>query len=72
MIMVVVVGVLVLAVITVLCLAAFAIDAESFEFSTAFLKLVSLSIKIGSPGARRPVSRHGRGRVPPKMRRPRN
>jgi hypothetical protein len=50
MLVVAIAGVLVLAGIGVLCFAAYKINAESFEFSTAFLKLVSFSIKIMSPG----------------------
>jgi O-antigen/teichoic acid export membrane protein len=48
----VVIGMLVLTALAVLCFAAYKIKAESFEFSTAILKLVSFSIKIMSPNGK--------------------
>jgi hypothetical protein len=50
---IVVVGVLLLVALGVVCLAAYMINAESFEFSTAILRLVSFSIKVRSPGTAR-------------------
>jgi hypothetical protein len=49
MLVVAIVGILVLVGISVLSIVAYKINAESFEFSTAILKLVSFSIKIMSP-----------------------
>ena len=53
MVVVLIVGVLVLTGIAILCFAAYKIKAESFEFTTAILKLVSFSIKIVSSDAER-------------------
>ena len=45
--------------LSILCFAAFKLKAESFEFSTAILKIVSFSVKIRSPETadQRPVPR---------------
>ena len=48
MVTVVVVGVLVLAGIIVICVAAYIIDAESFEIKSRLWKIASVSIKIKS------------------------
>ncbi|MGH3156326.1 MAG: hypothetical protein ACRDNF_07120 [Streptosporangiaceae bacterium] len=48
-----IVGVLILVGVIVVCFAAYKIKAESFEVSTAILKLISFSIKIKSPDRRR-------------------
>jgi hypothetical protein len=45
-------GILILAGIVIVCFAAYMIKAESFEVSTAILKLISFSIKIHSPAPR--------------------
>ena len=42
-------GILIILALGVICFAAYKIKAESFEFSTAILKLISFSIKITSP-----------------------
>jgi glycerol uptake facilitator-like aquaporin len=44
-----VIGTLILIALGVLCFAAYKIKAESFESTTAILKLISFSIKIISP-----------------------
>ena len=63
MFVVAVVGVMVIAALGVICLAAYKIKAESFEFSAAVLKLFSFSIKIMSPSDRR--GRHKDGQPGP-------
>ena len=42
-------GTMILLALSILCFAAFKLRAESFEFSTAILKIVSFSVKIRSP-----------------------
>lgn len=49
MLMVIAVGVLIITVLAVLCLAAYMIKADSFEITAAVLKLFSFSVKIKSP-----------------------
>lgn len=49
MLTIIVIGLLTLSGLAVVCFAAYKIRAESFELSTTFLKLMSLSIKIRSP-----------------------
>lgn len=49
---VIVAGILVVVIVSVICFAAYMIKAESFEFTTVFLKAVSFSIKIVSPDHR--------------------
>lgn len=41
-------GALIVIVVGVVCFAAYKINAETFEFSSAVLRLVSFSIKISS------------------------
>ena len=45
---VVVVGALILAIIIVICVSAYLIDAESFEITSRIWKVASLSVKIKS------------------------
>lgn len=54
MMTIVAIGLLILAGIAIICFAAYKIKAESFELSTSFLKLISLSIKIRSPARKLP------------------
>ena len=49
---VVIAAVLAIVVLCIVCIAAYMIRAESFEFTTVFLRVISLSIKIVSPNAR--------------------
>jgi len=44
------VGALILATVIVICLAAYKIKAQTFEFSTLIMNFVSLTIKITAPG----------------------
>jgi hypothetical protein len=50
--MFIVAGVLLLLVVIILCFSAYAIRAESFEFSAVILRLFTFSIKIISPHSR--------------------
>lgn len=49
---VVIAGIVAIAVLCIVCVAAYMIRAESFEFTTVFLRVISFSIKIVSPNAR--------------------
>lgn len=53
LLIVTILGIIVLAEIIVICFAAYKIAASSFDFTVMIWKLISLSIKIRSPGGRR-------------------
>jgi len=64
MMTIVAIGLLILAGIAIICFAAYKIKAESFELSTSFLKLISLSIKIRSPAQKSPEEEQPGGLEP--------
>jgi hypothetical protein len=62
LLVVVVIGILLLAALVIITLAAYKIDADSFEFTTAVTRVASISIKIKSRRRRssRDVAHHSR------------
>lgn len=59
---VVVIGIFVLAGLFIVVIAAYKIDADSFEFTTTIAKVASISIKITSRARRRLKRRDLRGK----------
>lgn len=49
---VIIIGVVILIALSIICITAYMIGAESFEFTTAIGKIASLSVKMRSPGKR--------------------